>query len=167
VSAAASQPDPSALAPFVQTSNQANKTETSERVACGFEAAIHQRLVRSKVGEDMSAPLSVEARYARLAEVFLKRPSVTHDSGGKGFGSSALKVDGRIFAMLSSRSEFVVKLPRKRVDELVESGHGRAFDAGKGRPMKVWLVVTPASSLDWSSIAEEALDFVGGVSTQA
>jgi hypothetical protein len=110
----------------------------------------------------MSAPLSLEARYARLAEVFLKRPRVTLDSGGKGFGSSALKVDARIFAMLSSRSEFVVKLPRKRVDELVESGQGRAFDAGKGRPMKEWLVVAPASSLDWSAIAQEALDFVGG-----
>ena len=114
----------------------------------------------------MSASLSVEERYARLAEAFLKRPNVTQGDGGKGFGSSALKVEGRIFAMLSSRLDFVVKLPRKRVDELVESGDGHPFDAGKGRPMKEWLVVPPTSSLDWSAVAEEALAFVGSAPTR-
>lgn len=112
----------------------------------------------------MSASLSVEERYARLAEAFLKGPNVTQGDGGKGFGSYALKVEGRIFAMLSSRLEFVVKLPRTRVDELVESGEGHPFDSGKGRPMKEWLVVPPTSSLDWSAVAEEALAFVGSAS---
>ena len=109
----------------------------------------------------MSTAPAADARYARLAEVFLGRAKVSQE--GKGFGSSALKIDGRIFAMLSSRSEFVVKLPRKRVAELIGSGDGRAFDAGKGRPMKEWLVVPGTSALDWTSVAEEALAFVGGV----
>ena len=104
----------------------------------------------------MSSP---ESRYARLVDQFLKRPNVTQD--GKGFGSSALKVDGRIFAMLSSGSEFVVKLPRQRVNELIVSGEGAAFDAGKGRPMKEWVAIRQTSALDWSAIAEEALAFVG------
>ncbi|HEY8094949.1 MAG TPA: hypothetical protein VIE65_02505, partial [Methylobacter sp.] len=30
--------------------------------------------------------------------------------GGKGFGSGALKVDGKIFAMISSKGQFVMKL---------------------------------------------------------
>jgi hypothetical protein len=110
----------------------------------------------------LSTPGSAERRYARLTQAFLGRANVTQE--GKGFGSSALKVDGRIFAMLSSRSEFVVKLPRKRVDELINSGEGVAFDGGKGRPMKEWLVIPPTSSLDWASVAEEALAFVGGAS---
>jgi hypothetical protein len=101
-------------------------------------------------------------RYARLVDHFLRRPRVTQE--GKGFGSSALKVDGRIFAMLSARADFVVKLPRARVDELIGSGAGAPFDAGKGRPMKEWLVVPPGSPLDWVSIAEEALAFVGNPS---
>jgi hypothetical protein len=79
---------------------------------------------------------------------------------GKGFGSSALKVSGRIFAMLTSRSEFVVKLPRARVEALVRAGDGVAYDAGKGRPLKEWLVIRPDSALEWVTIAEEALAFV-------
>jgi len=110
----------------------------------------------------MTTPGLAETRYARLTQAFLGRPNVSQE--GKGFGSSALKVDGHIFAMLSSRSEFVVKLPRKRVDELVSSGDGLAFDGGKGRPMKEWLVIPPTSSLDWTSVTEEALAFVGGAS---
>ena len=97
-------------------------------------------------------------RYAQLVDLFLDRPNVTQE--GKGFGSSALKVGGRIFAMLTPRSEFVVKLPRQRVDQLIQSGDGLAFDAGKGRPMKEWLVIPASSSVDWSSLTEKALAFV-------
>ena len=104
---------------------------------------------------------SPESHYARLTEVFLQRPRVTQD--GKGFGSSALKVDGRIFAMLTSRSEFVVKLPRQRVAELIELGDGLPYDAGKQRPRKEWVVVRHGSSLDWTSLADEALAFVAPV----
>lgn len=101
-----------------------------------------------------------DARYTELVAAFLERPNVHQD--GQGFGSSALKVKGRIFAMLSSRGEFVVKLPRKRVDELVAAGDGARYDAGKGRPMKEWLAVAPTSSIDWAALASEALAFVGG-----
>jgi hypothetical protein len=103
----------------------------------------------------MSQP---EARYADLCEDFLQRSEVSRD--GKGFGSSSLKVNGRIFAMLSSRGEFVVKLPRQRVDALVDSGEGVHYDAGKGRPMKEWLALKADSALDWSALADEALAFV-------
>lgn len=104
---------------------------------------------------------SAENRYAQLVERFQGRANVSQD--GKGFGSSALKVNGRIFAMLTSRSEFVVKLPRQRVEQLIKSGDGVAYDAGKGRPMKEWLTLPTTSSLDWSSLTEEALAFVAGV----
>jgi hypothetical protein len=61
-----------------------------------------------------------DARFERLVSRFSSDPSVSPPSAGKGgkFGESALKVDGKIFAMLS-RGELVVKLPRERVDELV------------------------------------------------
>jgi len=107
----------------------------------------------------MSTVDAVQRRYDQLVETFLGRANVTQE--GRGFGSSAPRIEGRIFAMLSSRSEFVVKLPRKRVDELIASGDGLPFDAGKGRPMKEWVVIRPTSSLDWTSLAEEALAFVG------
>jgi hypothetical protein len=101
-----------------------------------------------------------EERYAELSRACLERDGVHQE--GKGFGSSALKVNGRIFAMLSSHGEFVVKLPRQRVAELVASGDAVHYDAGKGRPMKEWLALPPGSPLDWSALADEALTFVRG-----
>ena len=101
-----------------------------------------------------------EERYAELVRAFLGRPGVSQD--GKGFGSSALKVRGGIFAMLSSRGQFVVKLPAQRVNELVAAGEGDRLDAGKGRPLKEWLAVRADSSREWVALAEEAMAFVDG-----
>jgi len=42
-------------------------------------------------------------------------------------------VSGKIFALISSQGQFVVKLPKLRVTELVELGRGRYFDPGSGR----------------------------------
>lgn len=100
-----------------------------------------------------------EERYEHLVESFLGRTGVTY--GGQGFGSSALKVSGKIFAMLSSRGEFVVKLSRNRVDELIASDDGVRFDPGHGRVMKEWLALRSGSTQDWMALAEEALEFVG------
>jgi hypothetical protein len=103
--------------------------------------------------------MTPDERYAELVRAFLGRPEVSQE--GQGFGSSALKVRGRIFAMLSSRGEFVVKLPRERVDQLVAAGGGDRYDTGKGRLMKEWLAVKDGDERDWVPLAEEALAFVG------
>jgi hypothetical protein len=76
------------------------------------------------------------------------------------FGSNGLKVDGRIFAMLV-RGALVVKLPRARVEALVESQRGRPFDAGKGRPMKEWVAIPRSDARTWLDLAKEARRFVG------
>ncbi len=57
------------------------------------------------------------------------------------------------------RGQLVVKLPRKRVDELVAEGHGVRFDANKGTPMKEWFSLDPESDLAWPPLAREALAF--------
>jgi len=101
--------------------------------------------------------VSPNERYAALVKAFLRKPGVTQE--GKGFGSTSLKVNGRIFALLSSRDEFVVKLPRGRVDELIASGTGHRFDPGHGRLMKEWLAPRPSSSKNWMRLAEEAFTF--------
>ena len=53
--------------------------------------------------------------------------------------------------MVSSSGEFVVKLPKGRVDALVASGAGERFDANRGRPMKEWLEVRSESPSSGSS----------------
>jgi hypothetical protein len=57
------------------------------------------------------------------------------------------------------RGSLVVKLPRARVDALVAAGEGVRFDANKGTPMKEWLALDPASTLDWADVAREAMAF--------
>jgi hypothetical protein len=92
-----------------------------------------------------------------VIQAFARNRQVSY--GGKGFGSTALKVHGKIFAMLSSRGQFVVKLPRDRVGELVRLGRGDFFDSGKGKSMKEWIALGGASTA-WVELAREALRFV-------
>jgi len=104
--------------------------------------------------------MTAERRYLDLVAKFAGRQGVTDISEGKGFGSSGqLKVGDKIFAMLV-RGELVLKLPRRRVDALVEQGEGTRFDAGKGKPMREWFVLSPTSKKRWLPLAEEALEFV-------
>jgi TfoX/Sxy family transcriptional regulator of competence genes len=100
-----------------------------------------------------------ETRFAAVIEEILNEPGVTPPTEGNGFGSSALKVENKIFAMLV-RGRLVVKLPRERVDALVASGDGERFDANKGRPMKEWLALAEHSQVAWLSLAQEAMKFV-------
>lgn len=99
-------------------------------------------------------------RFGRIAAALEGEDGVTLGSGRRGFGSGALQVDGRIFAMVSGDG-FVVKLPRDRVAVLIESGDGLPFDAGKGRPMKEWVVLTDRIYRRWLALAKEARAFVG------
>ena len=98
--------------------------------------------------------------FGRVANALTKEPAVTFMEG-KGFGSRALRVHGKIFAMLSSRGQYVVKLPAARVNELVSSGSGQHFDAGKGKPMKEWLAMSGREDV-WMMLAKEAYEFVSG-----
>lgn len=102
-----------------------------------------------------------DGRFALLARAFAGHPGVTlPQDGPRRFGSTALKVDGSIFAMLTG-GRLVVKLPRDRVDALVAAGTGRQFDGGKGRPMREWMAVATEDDDERLALAREALDFVG------
>jgi len=97
-----------------------------------------------------------EAEFQVLVDALAGREGVTPPTGGNRFGGNALKVDGRIFAMLV-RGQLVVKLPQSSVAELLEQGQGSMFDAGKGRPMRGWVTVASAPGPEWLALAEEAL----------
>jgi TfoX/Sxy family transcriptional regulator of competence genes len=109
------------------------------------------------------SPSSAE-RFDALVEAFAGAPDVTTPSDDptaqRGFGSSALKLKGKIFAMLVS-DRLVVKLPKARVDALVATGDGERFDPRHdGRVMKAWLVVAPGQEGDWQALAQDALRYV-------
>ncbi len=104
--------------------------------------------------------MTPSARYESLVKTILAESRSAKIGEGKGFGSTGqLKVDGRIFAMLVG-GQLVLKLPADHVDALVDSGDGEHFDAGKRRPMREWLALSPTSHKSWLALAREAMAFV-------
>lgn len=108
----------------------------------------------------MDGPLiAPEEHFAAIVAALLDKRGITPPEG-TGFGSSALKVEGRIFAMLSTKGEFVVKLPRQQVDALVVAGKGQRYDPGHGRLMREWATVDVAFASEWLPLAVDAMTFV-------
>ena len=107
-------------------------------------------------------PVDAQESFARLTETLLQHGGVTAPEPGarRRFGSTALTVDGSIFAMLQD-DRLVVKLPRTRVESLVAGGAGEPFGAGRGRgPMAEWVAVVADDVETWLSLSREALEFV-------
>ncbi len=108
--------------------------------------------------------MTPEQRYDSLVRSILSSSPSARIGEGKGFGSTGqLKVNGKIFAMLV-RERLVLKLPRERVTELVETREGEHFDAGKGKPMREWFALSPSSRKHWPALANEAMAFVSAKS---
>ncbi len=103
------------------------------------------------------------SRFEEIVTALRGYPGVTVPSIGaplNKFGSSGLRMNNKIFAMISAKGQFVVKLPRERVNELVSAGVGKHFDPGHGRLMREWLAVDAASKERWLPLAREAMEFV-------
>jgi proline racemase len=95
---------------------------------------------------------------ASIVAAFTRRRGVIAEPGW-GAGNVVLKLGGKIFAIVGE-DRLVVKLPKARVDELVEAKVGTRFDPRKnGRVMKEWLVAGPRA--DGLALAREAHAFAG------
>jgi len=94
--------------------------------------------------------------FDELALPYRSDPRVT---AGLMFAAPGLKVGAKIFAMIV-KDTLVVKLPRPRVDELVDAEIGVRFEPSPGRVMKEWLSVAGERSR-WPGLAREAYVFVG------
>jgi|SRR5450755_1799816 hypothetical protein len=97
----------------------------------------------------------LDASFEAVASAFRNDRHVTQ---GMMMASYGLKVNGKIFAMYG-RSEFVVKLPKPRVDELVSNVTAKRFEPGPGGVMKEWLAFKGEKQI-WVGLAQEAYDFV-------
>jgi hypothetical protein len=102
--------------------------------------------------------MTPEERFEDMVGAFCDTEGVTLPHGGGGFGRSALRYQGKIFAMFV-RGQLVVKLPAPRVDDLVQEGQGARFDANKGTPMREWFSAGAGCAEPWRSLAAEALEF--------
>ena len=108
----------------------------------------------------MTGTESQAALFESLCEEYVGVGGVTVPEGGTGFGSKAIKINKSIFAMLVN-DRLVVKLPAGRVAQLISSGDGQPFDAGKGKPMKEWVSLT-VDDATCRVLVAEAMAFVGG-----
>jgi len=116
---------------------------------------VKRRAARAKK-TDLSP--AIDPRFAPVIEAFARHREV---SSGKMMASVGLRVNGKIFAMIV-RGKFVAKLPKPRVDEIVESGAGERFDPrGDGRLMREWVVLR-GEKPSWVELAKEAHRFVSG-----
>jgi hypothetical protein len=101
------------------------------------------------------------AAYRALGRRFVDHPQVTLPAEERGkFGSNALKVEGKIFAMLV-RGALAVKLSPGEVEAATIAGRGEPLAMGRGRVMKGWLLVNEPPRR-WYAIAERARAFVAG-----
>jgi hypothetical protein len=99
---------------------------------------------------------AADALYAVLGARYAAEPAAGQS---KGFGSNALKVNGKIFASLT-RGRLLLKLPEARVDLLIKSKKGLRFSTGIGRVKKEWVTVGPTTEKEWLALADEARAFV-------
>lgn len=102
------------------------------------------------------------ARWETLVAAMLAEGRATYGNQGgpqRAFGSTSLKTDGKIFAMLV-KERLVVKLSAGRVSELVDAGAGERFDPGHGRIQKEWLSVFSDQPDEWRALATESEAFV-------
>ena len=109
----------------------------------------------------MTTRAPAEEQFSVLVAALAGRDGVALGSGKRGFGSGALQVDGHIFAMVSG-GRLVLKLPPDRVSGLIADGDGSPFDAGKGRPMREWVVLEDGAAGSLLQLAREARAFVSG-----
>jgi hypothetical protein len=70
-----------------------------------------------------------------------------------------LRAEGNFFATCDHRTgDLIVKLPRRRVDELVATGGARPF-APAGRTFKEWATVPDRDEDTWRALLAEARDY--------
>ena len=79
--------------------------------------------------------------------------------------SRCLRVGEEFLALVDYKgSGLVVKLPRARVDSLIEEGIGRPF-APAGRVFREWVSVQGMDRPRWLSLLREGVDHAGRAST--
>lgn len=128
------------------------RIQSTSQYLCGVG-----ELVSAKKSKQKSAAEEIYPSFRPVVDAFAHHRDAT---SGKLMSSYGLKVCGKIFAMFGRR-QFVVKLPKSRVDALVSAGAGKRFDPGRGRLMKQWFVAGSGAP-NWLVLAREAYEFVKG-----
>ena len=94
----------------------------------------------------------IENEWVKVKEHFLKISGVQKQG-------DSIKIKKKMFAMLNKGVKFVLKLPKDRVDELINSGNGQPYDPGNGKIMKEWVIIPMDVKEKWIEYTNEAMKF--------
>jgi hypothetical protein len=100
-------------------------------------------------------------RFWEVAEPFIADGRLVE---GTMMGHQCLRAasnDGFVATVEGRTGNLVVKLPRRRVSELIDAGAGESF-APAGKVFREWVAVPGGDDAGWSSMLEESLRFVEG-----
>jgi hypothetical protein len=95
--------------------------------------------------------ISSEEIWSNIKEHFLKMGDVQKQG-------ESLKTKKKMFAMFQ-KGKYVVKLPKERVMDLINSGEGMPYNPGSGKIMKEWVIIPKEHSNNWIAYATEAKEF--------
>lgn len=102
---------PKLMALMPPTSSSLTKTKTKTKTKTNAKAKTTATGTATKAKQSpIREAAYVDPRFVPIIGAFANDRQVT--CGGKGFGSSGLKVGGKLFAMISSKGKFVAKLSK-------------------------------------------------------
>jgi len=94
--------------------------------------------------------------YHELTDDLLYDPAIGRATM---MGYPCVRLAGRFLACFDDKAAcLVVKLPRERVTELVENGHGEPF-APAGKVFREWVLIPTVDRELWQTLLGEAVDF--------
>ena len=133
---------------------------TTEKGIGGFLAGLAKT-----VTDEARMAWSVARRSSTAAELFwdlieelrAENPAVEE---GTIMGARCVRVRGEFLALVDFKnSGLVVKLPRSRVDELIEQGVGQPF-APAGKVFREWVAIPTTDARRWLKLLREGVAFV-------
>ena len=103
---------------------------------------------------------AAHARLEELAEAYLALPGV---DWGPMFGSTGLRVRGKVFAVAARAGGLLIKVPEAHADALAESGVADRMVMG-GVPRREWVLVPDeADDATWSEQLDAAYTYVESI----
>jgi TfoX/Sxy family transcriptional regulator of competence genes len=104
-----------------------------------------------------------EAAHARLEELSVKHQAQPDVDWGRMFGSTGLRVRGKVFAVAAHAGGLLIKVPEAHADALAKSGVADRMVMG-GIPRREWVLVPDeASDETWSEQLDVAYTYVDSI----
>lgn len=104
-----------------------------------------------------------EAAHARLDALSTELQAEPDVDWGRMFGSTGMRVRGKVFAVAAHAGGLLIKVPEAHADELVESGIADRMVMG-GVPRREWVLVPDdADDATWAEQLNTAYTYVDSI----